>query len=200
MSLGAWVRDYLYIPLGGSREGELKRTRNVMLAMLFTGLWHGTGWTFIVWGAVHGMMLAVNHWWRKHGVSLPAVVSWLLTFGSVLLCWTIFRSRSLGEAFTMLDSMLNAQSFTLPFAFWKNRSFLQGLGGSAAPFILSAHQLAKTTRNIFILLAVILFAPNTGQLIERFKPSKLWVVISAVLAIEALVNFSGISDFLYFQF
>ena len=65
MSLGAWIKNYIYIPLGGSREGELKKIRNVILAMLFTGFWHGLGWTFIAWGALHGVMLAVNHQWRR---------------------------------------------------------------------------------------------------------------------------------------
>ena len=114
MSLGAWIRDYVYIPLGGSREGELKRTRNVMLAMLFTGLWHGLGWTFIVWGGLHGVLLAVNHWWRKHGVKLPSVLSWLLTFISVLILWVVFRNESLSDAGKMIAAMTYVKNIALP--------------------------------------------------------------------------------------
>ncbi len=179
MSLGAWVRDYVYIPLGGSREGEVRRTRNVILAMLFTGLWHGVGWTFLVWGALHGLLLGVNHWWRVHGVRLPAVVSWVLTFGSVVVLWVVFRAESLGEAWRVLTAMADVRNF------WIIPKLSEFRGGII--------RLSVGIPTVFLM-------PNTTQLMEKFRPCRLWVLICVVLALLAFRNFSEISDFLYFQF
>ncbi len=173
MSLGAWIRDYVYIPLGGSREGELKRTRNVMLAMVFTGLWHGMGWTFLVWGLLHGVLLAVNHWWRRHGVKVPVILAWALTFGSVVLLWVAFRAESLSHAGKIFAAMVN-------------------LGNIGVP----VKKLAYTA----VLMIFVLFAPNSQQVIGKFKPSMTWIAAVMLMVVGVFVEFSGVSDFLYFQF
>ncbi len=200
MSLSAWIRDYLYIPLGGSREGELKRTRNVMLAMLFTGLWHGLGWTFIVWGLLHGILLAVNHWWRKHGVRLPAVLSWLMTFGSVVILWVVFRAESLSDAGKIVAAMMNVKNISLPLSFRRYLGFLEGLGISFAPSVLGGTAFRLSGILAAILLITSLSVPNTKQIIDRFRPCRVWIAVCAVLAVMSFMNFSGVSDFLYFQF
>ncbi len=196
MSLGAWIRDYVYIPLGGSREGELKRTRNVMLAMLFTGLWHGMGWTFLLWGGLHGVLLAVNHWWRRHGVKVPAVVAWAMTFGSVVVLWVVFRAESLSDAVEMCASLVDVGNIALPVRFGVYMNFLGQLGIS----FKSLRANTRTFAYVFMLLMTVLFTPNSWQITEHFRPRKLWFVAVVVIAVMSFVNFSGISDFLYFQF
>lgn len=200
MSLGAWIRDYVYIPLGGSREGELKRTRNVMLAMLFTGLWHGMGWTFVLWGGLHGVLLAVNHWWRRHGVKLPAAAAWVLTFGSVAVLWAVFRAESLSQAGKMFAAMVDFGNIGLPTKFRVYLGFLESAGISFVPFVYKARTFAEESIRVFVLLAAVISAPNTRQIIDRFRPGILWIAVSAALAVMSFMNFSGISDFLYFQF
>ncbi|MBQ7666131.1 MAG: MBOAT family protein [Synergistaceae bacterium] len=182
ITLGRWIRDYIYIPLGGSREGELKKIRNVIIAMLFTGLWHGVGFTFIIWGAIHGLMLAVNHQWRRLGVKLPALLSWFITFICVVLCWVIFRAESIDDAMKIFSAMLNVENITAT---------------GQLPFDLNGIISQMTT-----LLAIIaaLFFPNTNNIISRFKPKISYALIVFVLAVMSLMRFSGISDFLYFQF
>ena len=196
MSLGAWIRDYVYIPLGGSREGELKRTRNVMLAMLFTGLWHGMGWTFLLWGGLHGVLLAVNHWWRRHGVKMPAVLAWMLTFGSVVLLWGVFRAESLSQAREMVSAMADVGNIALPVKFGVYMSFLSKLGISFRPLLANTRSCIR----VFMLLLAVVYAPNSWQITERFRPRKLWVAAVVVMAVMSFVKFSGVSDFLYFQF
>jgi len=95
MTLSGWVRDYLYIPLGGNRHGKLKTYRNLMLTMLLGGLWHGASWNFVLWGGLHGCALAVNHWWReyRHGrqsspSALGKVASWAGTYAFICLTWS----------------------------------------------------------------------------------------------------------------
>ena len=87
MTLGTWVKDYLYIPMGGNRHGELRKMRNLFASMLIIGLWHGAGWTFIIWGALHGIFLMINHQWRRLNINLPQSINWGLTFLCVVICW-----------------------------------------------------------------------------------------------------------------
>jgi D-alanyl-lipoteichoic acid acyltransferase DltB (MBOAT superfamily) len=121
MTLSRWLRDYLYIPLGGNREGVARTYRNVVLTMVIGGLWHGAAITFLVWGGIHGGFLAaeryVKEWWHERVLSpvLPAPVTamlqWVLTFHVVCLAWIFFRASSLGSAFDMLGGIVSG---TLP--------------------------------------------------------------------------------------
>src|ERR1022692_4190849 len=106
ISLSTWLRDYLYIPLGGNRYGERKTYRNLMLTMLLGGLWHGANWTFVIWGAIHGAWLSVERaFWPKG--EQPAWYNRFLTLGVVGLTWIFFRAKSVGAAFAMLRSMVH---------------------------------------------------------------------------------------------
>ena len=105
MTLSRWLRDYLYIPLGGNRHGALATARNLMLTMLLGGLWHGANWTFLIWGAMHGVALVADHAWRRSaafarfgGGPIARVVDWALTFHFVCFAWLFFRSPSLDAA------------------------------------------------------------------------------------------------------
>src|SRR3954454_4623965 len=105
MTLSRFLRDYLYIPLGGNRHGVTRRYANLAITMLLGGLWHGAGWTFIVWGGLHGLLLAVNHGWRSLRATLGAdlarstapgrFASRLVTFAAVVIGWVVFRSTTL---------------------------------------------------------------------------------------------------------
>jgi D-alanyl-lipoteichoic acid acyltransferase DltB (MBOAT superfamily) len=124
ISLSTWLRDYLYIPLGGNRGSKWFQYRNILITMLLGGLWHGASWNFIWWGAIHGLALCVNHaWrdWRSRGreFRFPAPVAWLgsllLTQAVVFLCWIPFRAQSFGDTMTILSSLgqLLTSSWTL---------------------------------------------------------------------------------------
>src|ERR1700712_2747088 len=118
MTLSRFLRDFLYIPLGGNRGGKWFIYRNLMLTMLLGGLWHGAAWTFVIWGGFHGLYLQVNHAWRHaveksprlQGVLAPhsrsaALCGWLLTFTAVVVAWVFFRAESFGGAARMLEGM-----------------------------------------------------------------------------------------------
>jgi len=94
ITLSTWLRDYLYIPLGGNRRSESRTYTNLILTMAIGGLWHGASWTFLLWGLVHGVALAVARAWRAYGVALPAALSYSLTLSVVLFAWTPFRADS----------------------------------------------------------------------------------------------------------
>ncbi len=97
MTLSRFLRDYLYIPLGGNRCGPARQAVNVVLTMLLGGLWHGANWTFVVWGGLHGAALAVNHLWQGAGWRLPRPAAWLLTLLFVMAGWVLFRADSFAD-------------------------------------------------------------------------------------------------------
>jgi len=116
MSLSFWLRDYLFIPLGGSRHGKFAYYRNLMATMVLGGLWHGAAWTFVAWGALHGLALIVHKLWITYLkpsvaslVRLPSVISWIaglvLTQGVVLAGWAIFRANSSADALSALGAL-----------------------------------------------------------------------------------------------
>ena len=107
MTLSRWLRDYLYIPLGGNRHGARRTYRNLMLTMLLGGLWHGAAWTFVIWGGIHGTALSVERWARERwvGFRLPTWLAWFVTFHVVCLAWVFFRSPDLSTAFDMLGQI-----------------------------------------------------------------------------------------------
>src|SRR6185369_15550115 len=103
ITLSRFLRDYLYIPLGGSRAGEPRRYVNIIITMLLGGFWHGAGWTFVLWGAIHGALITINHAWRSiwRGPPVPAAVGWAMTFFAVALAWVPFSSNDLPATWRM---------------------------------------------------------------------------------------------------
>jgi alginate O-acetyltransferase complex protein AlgI len=127
ITLSNWLRDYLYIPLGGNRGGKLMTTRNLMLTMLLGGLWHGANWTFLIWGALHGAALVVDHAYRRSAFYLNVgrrpwftALDWLATFHFVCFCWLFFRAPSLDAATTYLAGIFadNGAPNTMPLVVW----------------------------------------------------------------------------------
>ncbi|NNL86588.1 MAG: MBOAT family protein [Myxococcales bacterium] len=204
MTLSRFLRDYLYIPLGGNRRGTLRRYTNLMLTMLLGGLWHGAAWTFVVWGGLHGFYLLVNHaWQRTRRQRTPSVLgigaSRALTFLVVMLAWVFFRATDFASASLMLSS-------------------LAGMGDLPEIAVLDAKD---GTLALLPPLAIALFAPNTQQIfgaflprlerdpeiatpslprLFRWRPSPAWAVALAGAAAWAILQLGGVNEFLYFNF
>ena len=122
MTLSAFLRDYLYIPLGGNRKGKVLRYFNLFATMLLGGLWHGAGWTFVVWGGLHGVYLIANHGfralrsrmgWRNRFGLAGELARGAITFISVVIAWVFFRADSFPAASTMLHGMVGSTGFGL---------------------------------------------------------------------------------------
>lgn len=124
ITLSNFLKDYLYISLGGNRKGVFRRYINLFITMLLGGLWHGAGWTFIIWGGLHGLMLMVNHWWRelveRLGISDVTqtrpmrFLAWALTFFCVVMCWIFFRAPTFEAANNIIRAMFGAHGASLP--------------------------------------------------------------------------------------
>jgi alginate O-acetyltransferase complex protein AlgI len=196
MTLSRFLRDYLYFPLGGNRRGPARRYVNLMLVMLLGGLWHGAGWTFVIWGGLHGVYLVINHLWRGTvgADRLPRIAAQAVTFLAVLFAWVMFRAANVDAAFSLWASMLG--------------------GGSAAAAID-----ARACAGIALLLAIAWAWPNTQEIMARFRPAldaeavkpAAWtwrpnmataIALAAVAApaLYIILFTDRVSDFLYFQF
>lgn len=114
ITLSTWLKNYLYISLGGSRKGLGRALLNNLTVMLLGGLWHGAGWTFVVWGALHGVALCVCRLWKMTGIGLPKAAACLLTFLFVHIAWVFFRANDISQAFDVLSQMFCPTNFTLP--------------------------------------------------------------------------------------
>jgi alginate O-acetyltransferase complex protein AlgI len=174
ISLSTWLRDYLFIPLGGSRQGKWRTARNLAITMILGGLWHGAAWTFIVWGLYHGVLLASHQLLRARGWT-PGnrFVNQALTFGFVVIGWVFFRSPSIGVAGRILALMAGAN----------------GLGSS----------IAKDSVVLVAIAALIAFvAPNPWERRLVATP-RLAIGLGAVMAACVLL-LDRPAPFLYFQF
>jgi alginate O-acetyltransferase complex protein AlgI len=215
ITLSRFLRDYLYIPLGGNRKGPARRHLNLLTTMLLGGLWHGAGWTFVIWGGLHGLYLMVNHFWHalrtRLGLTRPSAwglgLARAVTFGSVVVAWVFFRATSFPAAQSMLEAMF--------------------LGRGVAPRGMFPNGLLPNPdgilRSIALLAVIAWFAPNTQELLARYRPalgfavepgepswyerlrwrpSYAWSVALAVIAAVAIMHMwvGDNAEFLYFQF
>ena len=181
ISLSTWLRDYLYVPLGGNRRGKGRTYINLMLTMLLGGLWHGAAMTFVLWGAYQGAWLAIERIVGKRSLypALPKQLQIALTFVIVLGGWILFRAVSVGQAGEFFSAMA-------------------GFGGSADPHavVLSSRQ----TVGCFIGAGIVWLLPNSQQLAESRWGVPQIVVALAFLAAIAQIFVVSYSPFLYFQF
>jgi len=219
----------LYIPLGGNRHGEPRRYLNLMVTMLLGGFWHGAGWTFILWGALHGLYLVVNTAWQRAWVRpinrwWSRAIARLVTLGAVMLGWVFFRAETVDGALNMLAGLTNLPHTFVGRIGWFE-PMLVGLGFRFEGPWLTGGNVAMVGWFVF-WLGFLWVLPNTQQLMSRFEPALqasspkgevvsglqkivprlFWapttrwgVAIGVVLAVSVL-SLSRVSEFLYFQF
>ena len=191
ITLSNYLRDYLYIPLGGNRHGEIRRNFNLLITMLLGGFWHGAGWTFIIWGGLHGAYLIVNHQWRSfrqrvwgHDLSQThwwgRGLGWFVTFIAVVIGWVIFRAENMETAIAVLAGMFSFNGISLPEAWSGSLGFLENLGVRFEDLmpnltievanIDDVEEIAPGTviSRIAVLLAIAWWMPNTQEWIEQY--------------------------------
>lgn len=201
MTLSAFLKNYLYISLGGSRNGKIKHLRNLLLTMLLGGLWHGAGWTFVIWGTAHGVFLVINHLWRDlKMISLPNFIAKILTLLTVIIAWVIFRSPDLTTARNILEGMVGMNGIGLPLKYEIYLGFLKPLGFIFADGLNINVRIYEIVL-IFFLFIVVIFTPNSNEWLLRFKqkPQK-WSFACASLFVFCLICMGDMVEFLYYQF
>ncbi len=179
ITLSRFLKEYLYIPLGGNRQGQGRRHLNLMLTMLLGGLWHGAGWTFVIWGGMHGAYLVVNHQWRSLCKGLgfsnnrwSILAGQAITFLLVVVAWVMFRAENLGAAGLLYRGMLGANGIVLNVG-WQGmlRPLLPMLESWNIEFLPDAVFGPQAVALLGLLLLIAWFAPNTQEWMVRYKPA-----------------------------
>jgi len=186
ITLSRFLRDNLYIPLGGSRKGKIRRYTNLMTTMVLGGLWHGAGWTFVLWGGLHGLYLIINHGWRvifqnKIKTKIGGLFAWIITFLSVVVSWALFRAESITSAKNLFQSMAGMNGISLP-VYFEDIFTHYGLLLPENIFIFNGmfnnklYEMAGVSKYlavlwILILLIITIVLPNTQQFMLNYKPA-----------------------------
>jgi D-alanyl-lipoteichoic acid acyltransferase DltB (MBOAT superfamily) len=219
MTLSRFLRDYLYFQLGGNRKGPKRRYVNLMLTMLLGGLWHGAGWTFVAWGALHGFYLSVYHGWhdwrgtKGQAKAVPSAAGlWtgrVVTLLAVMLGWVFFRAESFSAAIRILEGMVGLHGFSFA---------ADGL----------SLNLKEATKMVVLFIVVVWVFPNSHEILAShepaleyardpsrvglaptprwlgrwltWQPNLLWALVLAALMVAGVLNLSRPSDFIYWQF
>jgi D-alanyl-lipoteichoic acid acyltransferase DltB (MBOAT superfamily) len=206
ISLSAFLRDYLYVPLGGNRNGRARRYLNLFITMLLGGLWHGANWNFMLWGGLHGLYLSINHAFRHATKGMNAPPAWrlplhaasvLLTFAATTFAWIVFRAPDLASA----------------------RNVIGGLLGGGHSAVVSFSPLAAVT--LLLLFLIIWLMPNSMEIVWRYRPAlpspyadqpvspakrlsweptPMRAAVYGLLCIVAVLALSNLKPFIYFQF
>jgi len=230
MTLSRFLRDYLYIPLGGNRQGEFNRYKNLFITMVLGGLWHGAAWTFVFWGAFHGALLAICHLWKSlvgdyksapRFKALMAPIAYTLTFVAVVVGWVFFRAESFDAALAILRGMTGMAGFYLEPDETKFHDALTLLGMPVEYSVHAARYVEKATLHwIMVCMVLIWVMPNAYQLMSAETPvldesgllaeskgsrlqwyaGKKWLAATILLALVAVLSLNNVSEFLYFQF
>ncbi|MFT3736575.1 MAG: MBOAT family protein [Rhodocyclaceae bacterium] len=206
MTLSAFLRDYLYIPLGGSRHGAVRRYANLFTTMLLGGLWHGASWNFVIWGALHGGYLMINHAWRAGAAAmLPetilqgraySVFAWIVTLLAVMVGWVFFRATDLHGANTLLSAMLSQ-----PVAFDAPHTLLWNAGihtGTAVLFCIIGLLCCALLPNSNRIGEWLIRFCNGSARWPAFVLGCAWTIILCAMLINA--TRSAVSAFIYFNF
>ena len=200
ITLSNFLRDYLYIPLGGNKFGEFSKLRNLLLTMVLGGLWHGAGWTYILWGCCHGIFLVINHLWRKLNISLFTWLDKTLTLLAVVGAWVIFRATSIEIAANILSGMVGLNGFILPTSYLSRMPYLKTLGIDFIDLDYSHFHLWHLLVLVGLVIATLKL-PNSlfWKNIFTRKPVLLGVTCG-FLFLLILSQMSKSSEFLYYQF
>ena len=189
ITLSRFLRDYLYIPLGGSRRGAGRVYANLLVTFVLGGLWHGATWMFVLWGALHGAAMVVHRLWQRLGVRMPTLLAWLLTFNFINLTWIVFRAQTLEDALKVLRGMTGLDAME------KLGERFTGWAGLLAPQL-------EVGLALLAGLALALSWRNSNVLLTGVRPGLAGVLACGLLTAWSLLTLmaSKYSEFIYFNF
>jgi len=202
ITLSRFLKDYIYIPLGGNRKGTFRTYTNLLITFLLGGIWHGAGWTFVFWGFLHGLALVIHRIWAQIGFSMPRILAWFITFNFLNLSWVFFRAKSWDDALKVLYGMLHLSEIG------ETKKFIHISPQLVNPLSDYMKWSTASYTYLIILLGFILVLgfQNSNQLSKKFEAMKSvplsWVVFTILLLGISLIFIlaNTHSEFLYFNF
>jgi len=191
MTLSRFLKDYIYIPLGGNRKGEVRTYTNLFATFVLGGIWHGAGWTFVLWGILHGLALVVHRLWKKVGIKIPVILAWFITFNFINITWVFFRATNFESAIKVLKGMFTGD-LILP----SGMSSLLELSMNWTKLYRHESYLYLW---VFFAFVVVLVLPNSMQLMKKFKTNFLYLFLTLTFFLS-LFMLHRKSEFIYFNF
>ena len=188
ITLSRFLKDYIYIPLGGNRNGELRTYVNLFSVFLIGGLWHGASWMFIIWGALHGSAIIIHRAWKSLGFTMNKYLAWFITFNFINITWIFFRAKDWEHAGNILKRLVGIDC-TAPIHAHRIAELFPAIGMSSYtfPFIVAG-------------FTIIQIFKSTSFYYKEFHPDKKILLVTVLLFLFAVLNMSNVTEFLYFNF
>lgn len=203
ITLNQFLTKYIFIPLGGSRKGNFRTYTNIMIIFVISGVWHGAGWTFIIWGALHGIATCIHRLWKNTNINLPKFIAWFITFNFVNVAWIFFKSTSYSDAITIIKKMFSFEIDT--FYHINIFNFIIDKYISLLPIMININYSDYLYFFIILLIFIITLllcvsGKNSIEISYSFKPNVMNSLIIAILFSLVIFNMQRVSEFLYFNF
>lgn len=200
ITLSRFLQEYLYIPLGGNRRGEMRTLSNLFITFLLGGIWHGAGWTFVLWGVLHGVAMVIHRVWQKIGFKIPTVIAWFITFNFVNIAWVFFRAKSWADALKVLKGMFMGE-LALPASLATHLEWLQINAISSKITFGTWSLLFDAYIGLWILagFVIVLGFRNSMELKQRFKANFFYMALTVLFSLSIFILYRK-SEFIYFNF
>ncbi len=200
ITLSRFLKDYIYIPLGGNRINKFRTYFNLMITFLIAGIWHGAGWTFIFWGFLHGLALTIHRLWKQFGINLHTWFSWFITFNFINISWIFFRAKEWEDAKKILLGMFGQSGFMLPSSWASQLNFLHNYNIEFGDYLVDINGSEKTIVKLLIILLIILFTKNSIEQLNNFTLNYKTLFMAFITFFISIIAFNKVSEFLYFNF
>jgi D-alanyl-lipoteichoic acid acyltransferase DltB (MBOAT superfamily) len=182
ITLSRFLKDYIYIPLGGNKKSTISTYNNLIITFLLGGLWHGAAWTFVFWGGLHGVALVIYRMYKKLNIKLNKIVAWLITFNFINITWIFFRAKEWEDAQKVLKGMFTISATTI----------------HESVVIISAHKSIILYLTIAFFLSLLF--QNTAEKAKKFQPSLFNLIFISCITLISIGQLNEFSEFLYFNF
>ena len=198
MTLGRFMTNYLYIPLGGNRKGELRTLRNLFIVFLASGIWHGAGWNFIIWGMLHGICIVIHRVWKNSGRKLNKLIGWFITINLVNIFWVFFRAQTVTDTMKVIKGMFDVNNL---FSLLKNMNKIGETTLKYRECVANLSYVDYRIAGLMILIALFLLIGNNSL----YKKRKMNFSFKNAMELNfyfwwSIILMNKVSEFLYFNF
>ena len=202
ITLSRFLRDYVYIPLGGNKKGSFRTYNNLMTTFIIGGFWHGAGWTFIFWGFLHGLALSIHRLWQNLGFKMWTWLAWLITFNFVNIAWVFFRAKEWDDAIKVLTGMIGLGGINLPNPLANKLAILKEYGIEFGGWVANIDSDGGKSLVPWLIVAflLVLVFKNSMEKRDTFILNYKTLILTAICLVGGILSLNKVSEFLYFNF
>jgi D-alanyl-lipoteichoic acid acyltransferase DltB (MBOAT superfamily) len=205
ITLSRFLKDYIYIPLGGNRQGEIKMYSNLLITFLLGGLWHGAAWTFVFWGFLHGLALVIHRIWQKINIKMNILVAWFITFNFINISWIFFRAKEWDDAIKVLKGMFGFTNIVLSKEYADKLHFLKHYGIQFESSLSNIKSSSEILIYIFIAFFIVILNKNSTYILYGIQTKKqyaIYLLYCSFLFLAAMYSLivQEYTEFIYFNF